>query len=347
MLLRYPSGVRFARFISPLVLVMALAPSALADEPSPSDVDSARAAFLQGLELRDKRNDLPTALARFKAAYALVPTPRIGFEIGKTLRAMGDLVGARAAFIAATQLPIRANESAEAKKARTDSDAQSADLDQRIPQLLLHIIGTGQIYVDGEGLRRDALAAPRRVNPGQHKVQLQVDGDVKSEQTITLREGDRRDVTMSPGVEARITVVANTAPPPPVVVTEGVGPDPNSPYGTYRRFTPLVHSNSGTKAGLAYAAYTLGGVGVIPGVIALAFMKSAQDSCTSDGVCNSDFGKNKDFAYGFAVATDVIWGVAIICAIAAIAIPTSNTEVTVGASPLPNGGGYLSATGHF
>jgi hypothetical protein len=323
----------------PFVFVTSLSAVALA-QPSPSDIESARTAYTQGLELRDKRNDLPGALAKFKAAYALIPTPRIGFEIGRTLRAMGDLVGARTAFLAAVALPPRPNESAEAKKARGDSDAQATDLEARIPQLILHIVGTGQIYVDGEAIRHDALAAPRRVNPGSHVVQLQVDGDVKAEQTVTVREGDHQDVTMSPGVQARITVMANTAPsaPPPVVVT-----DPTSPYGTYQTFTPLVHSGSSTKAGLAYAALTLGGIGVIPGVVALGFMKSAQDNCV-DGLCSSSFSQNKTLAYGFAIATDVIWGAAIICAIAAIAIPSSN--VSMGLAPLPNGG-YFSATGRF
>ncbi len=326
----------------PILFAMSLASErAFAQEPSPSDIESARGAYLQGLELRDKKNDLPAALARFKAAYALIPTPRIGYEIGRTLRDMNDFVGARTAFLAAEHLPPRPNESAEAKKARGDADTQAADLDQRIPQLVLHIVGTGQIYVDGEAIRHDALVAPRRVNPGSHVVQLQVDGDVKAEQTVMVREGDRQDVTMSPGAQAHVTIIANTAPtaPPPVIVT-----DPTSPYGSYQTFTPLVHSGSSAKTSLAYAALTLGGIGVVPGLFALGFMKAAQDSCTSDGVCNSGFSQNKDFAYGFAIATDVIWGVAIICAVAAIAIPSAN--VTVGASPLPNGG-FLSATGRF
>jgi len=336
--------VRLARVV-PFVIAVLLAPvAARAQEPSPSDIESARAAYLQGLELRDKRNDLAGALAKFKAAYALIPTPRIGFEIGRTLRAMGDLVGARTAFLAAVQLPPRPNESAEAKKARGDADVQASDLDQRIPQLMLHVLGGGQIFIDGEAIRHDALAAPRRVNPGSHVVQLQVEGDVKAEQTVTVREGDRQDVTMSAGAQARVTVLANVAPstPPPVVVV-----DSSSPYGSYHTFTPLVHSSSSTRASFAYAALTLGGVGVVPGVFALGFMKAAQGNCASDGTsCGSSFGSDKTLAYGFAIATDVIWGAAIICGIVAIAMPSSSAQVSLGAAPTM-GGGFLSATGRF
>jgi len=342
--LRYLSTVRVGVRSSPvaLALVVALAPAARAQ--SASDIETARAAFLKGLELRDKRHDLPAAAERFKAAYALVPTPRIGFELGKTLRAEGDLVGARAAFVAAENLPPRPNESAEAKKARGDADAQANDLEQRIPQLMLHIVGVGQIYVDGEPLRRDALAVPRRLNPGRHVVQLQVDGDVKSEKTISLDEGERKDVTMSPGVEARVTVTAGPALPP-VVVTPMEPTQPYDPFAT--PVTNRVHSNAGTKAAFFYAASTLGGLGVAPGVLALTYMKNAQGNC--DGTtCTSDFQNNKNLAYGFAVATDVLWGAAIVCLIVGIAYPSTSALAAneIGFSPTP-GGGMFTAGGRF
>ena len=231
------------RFVAPFALLVALAPAAHAQ--SQSDVDTARAAFLQGLELRDKQHDNAGAAARFKAAYALVPTPRIGFELGRTLRAMNDLIGARAAFVAATQLPARANESAEAKKARGDAQAQADDLDQRIPQIQLHLSGFGQIFVDGEAVRHEALAAPRRVNPGSHVIQVQVEGDVKGEQTVVLAEGEHKDVTMSPGAQARVTVTAQAQLPQVTVVQ----PEPQQPYDPFATpVTNRVKSNAGTKA---------------------------------------------------------------------------------------------------
>jgi hypothetical protein len=344
MRLRYPRAVRL-RFLAPVavVLALALAPPALAQ--SSADIESARAAFLKGLDLRDKQHDLAGAAERFKAAYALVPTPRIGYELGKTLRAEGDLVGARAAFVAAVHLPPRAHESAEAKKARSDADAEASDLDQRIPRVLLHIVGTGQIFVDGEPLRHDALAVPRLLNPGRHVVQLQVDGDVKGERTITLREGEQKDVTMSPGVEARVRVtVSPAAPPPPVVETR-----PAQPYDPFATpVTNRVHSNAGIKAGFFYAASTLAGLGVAPGLIALSYMKSAQSACDSNGSCTSDFDNNKNLAMGFAVATDVLWGAALICFVVAIAYPKTSalSHSELGVSPVP-GGGMLSAGGTF
>ncbi len=338
------------RFAAPFALVMALAPGALAQDPSAADIESARSAFLQGLELRDKKNDLGGAVGKLKAAYAREPTPRIGFELGKTLRAMGDLVGARSAFIAATNLPPRPNESAEAKKARVDAQAQADELDQRIPQLMLHIAGFGQIYVDGEPVRHEALAVPRRVNPGSHTIQVQVEGDVKGEKTVTVREGDRQDITMSAGVEARVTVTANPNLPQVHVVepqqTYSQSGQPYDPFAT--PVTNRVKSNAGLKAGLFYAASTLAGVGIIPGLIALGYVKGAQDACAG-ATCTSDYETNKNLAYGFAIATDVIWGAAIVCLVVAIAYPSTSAldlRTTVGVSPTP-GGGMLSATGRF
>lgn len=336
----YPRPVRLS-VLAPAALVLALAPAALAQ--SAADVASARAAFLKGLDLRDKKHDLGAAAERFKAAYALVPTPRIGFELGRTLRQMGDLVGARGAFVAAANLPPRPNETPEAKQARVDAESQATDLEQRIPQLQLHILGTGQIFVDGEALRHDALAAPRLLNPGNHVVQLQVDGDVKSEQTVVLREGERKDVTLSAGVEARIRVTA--APTLAPVVETAPPPQPYDPFAT--PVTNRVHSNAGTKAAFFYAASTLGGLGVVPGIFALSFMKSAQDACDG-GTCTQDFDKNKSLAYGFAVATDVLWGAAIVCLIVGIAYPSTSalSRAEMGFSPMP-GGGMFTAGGRF
>jgi hypothetical protein len=333
-LLRYQKGVRALGLLIPVTFVLSVASVALAQEPSAADVKNARAAFLDGLDLRDNKHDLAAATVRLKAAYALVPTPRIGYELGRTLRQSGDLIGARAAFGAAIALPPRPDESAEAKRARTEAEAQVTDLEQRIPQLQLHVVGVGQIYVDGEPIRRDALATPRRLNPGSHVVQVQVEGDVKSEQTIGLREGEHKDVTMSASTQAQVT---ETAPPVQMVAL------PNNGY----QF-PITHrSNASTKAGLFYAAATIAGVGVVPGVFALAFVKAAQDACTN-GVCDSSFASNKTLAYGFAIATDVLWGAALICAVAAIVVPSySEGDVVVSASPLPGGGGTLNAIGRF
>jgi len=312
---------------------MTLSAGAWAQDASAADVERARAAFLQGLDLRDNKHDLAAAVAQFKAAYALIPTPRIGYELGRTLRSMGDLVGARAVFVLAAQLPVRATESAEAKKARTESEAQANELEARIPQIMLHLVGSGQIFVDGEAVRHDALATPRRVNPGSHVVQIQVEGDVKGEQSVMLREGERKDVTMSAGAEARVTV---TAAAPEVQVV----PLPNNGYQFQVR-----RSNAGTKAGLFYASATLAGVGLVPGLIALIYVKAAQNACNGS-TCDASFDNNKTLAYGFGIATDVLWGSAIICLIAALAVPTYSGDVIIGASPVP-GGGIFTAHGRF
>ncbi|HSQ67027.1 MAG TPA: hypothetical protein VLM85_27605 [Polyangiaceae bacterium] len=340
--LRYPKAVSlFRRLLLPATLgcALLLAPSwigvARADEPTGADIESARAAFLQGLELRDKQHDPGAAVERFKAAYALVPTPRIGFELGKTLRSMGDLVGARAAFVAAVQLPARHGESPEAKKAREDAEAQAAELEPRIPQLLIHLQGEGQIYVDGEALRREALAVPRRLNPGNHVVQVQVEGDVKGERTVTLREGDRRELTLSAGGTA--------AEPPPT--TDVARPPPGNVYGDNRAWQPPQgsHSNAALKSGLLYLAYTLAGVGVGTGAISLSVMKGATDGCDSTTkLCTAtDFGTKKDMAIGFAVATDVLWGAALVSLIVALALPRNEEPppgVVTGFTPMPGGG---------
>jgi hypothetical protein len=128
-----------------------------------------------------------------------------------------------------------------------------------------------------------------------------------------------------------------------------VQPQPTAPYDPFATpVTNRVHSNAGTKAALFYAASTIAGVGIVPGLIALDFMKQAQDNCASG--CGGDFDKNKNFAYGFAIATDVLWGTALVLLIAAIAYPSTSAlehgQVSFSVSPNA-GGGMLGATVKF
>ena len=175
---------------------------------------------------------------------------------------------------------------------------------------------------------------PRRLNPGNHTVQVQVEGDVKGERTVTLREGDRRELTMSAGA-------APTEAPP---ATTGVVPPPGNTYDNRAWQAPQPsHSNAALKSGLLYLAYTLAGVGVGTGAISLSFLKGATDGCDSTTkVCTAtDFGTKKDMAIGFAVATDVLWGAALVSLIVAIALPRNEEPapgVVTGFTPMPGGG---------
>lgn len=338
------------RRLLPFTLAFSLSIASLAhaqSEPSATDVDTARTAFQQALELRDKHHDLRGASEKLKAAYALVPTPRIGLELGKTYQQMGQLVEARAAFLDVDHLPqsvvvggVRRPESAEAKKARDDCRTAASDLDARIPSLVVQVRGgAGQVTIDGDPVNPDALAVPRRMNPGKHIVALMIDGAAVSRKVVDLREGPASTVVvLEPRHDdARHDDTEDGTPPQQHGTSAYVPPNANL----------ATADNPARKAVLA-TSYILVGAGVASDLIAFVITSNAQkNNCDSvTKVCTSFSGKSTSM--GFAVAGDVLVGVGIVTFIVGLALPRTvvPTAPEVGFSPL-SGGGYLSAGGHF
>jgi hypothetical protein len=305
-------------------------------EPSDADVESARAAFLQGLDLRDKSHDYPGAVNKFKAALALVPTPRIAFELGKTYRMMGDLLSAREAFLSVDRIPARKAESAEARKAREDAATQAADLDARIPSLTITIVGPGQVSIDGQLVRKDALAAPRRVNPGRHVVQFLIEGDAKDEKVVDLREGEQKSLQFG----KPSAVVVNTPKP-----SGGTEWKPNDGQGAWHPPGANQRPNPARPILFTVAGLSLG-AGAVLGLIAISAVGAAKNDCDG-GKCNGDFPADKSKAMTYSIAADVCFGVALVSGIVALVLPrTVDAAPEVGFSPMP-GGGYVSAGGRF
>ncbi len=311
-------------------------------DPSAADVESARAAFLQGLDLRDRAHDNGAAITKFKAAFALVQTPKIGFELGKTYRMQGDLVSAREAFLAVDRIPVRKNESPEARKAREDAATQAAELESKVPSLTITIVGAGQVSIDGQPVRKDTLAAPRRMNPGPHVVQFLVDGEAKDQKVVELREGDQKSIQFNGPASG-----GGTSKPPPVA--GGNGGTEWKPNGGDSTWKPPGYNTRPNPARpiLFTVAGISAGAGAVFGILAISAVGSAKSACT-DGKCSSDFPSLKSKAMTMSVIADVCFGVAIVTGIVGLVLPRTIVEsgAEVGFSPMP-GGGFLTAGGRF
>ncbi|CAN5771379.1 hypothetical protein BH09MYX1_BH09MYX1_44190 [soil metagenome] len=314
-------------------------------DPSAADVESARAAFLQGLDLRDRVHDNSAAISKFKAAYSLVATPKIGFELGKTYRIQGDLVSARDAFLAVDRIPPRKNESADAHKAREDAAAQATDLDAKIPSLTITVVGAGQVSVDGQLVRKDALAAPRRLNPGPHVVQFLVEGEAKDQRVVELHEGEQKSVSFNG------PATGPTTKPVPLANTGNGGTEwkPGNGNGDSTWKPPGYNTkpNPARPILLTVAGLTAG-AGAVFGIVSITAVTTAKADCNESGVCSGDFASHKSKAMTLSIVADVCFGVALVTGIIGLVLPRTiqDTGTEVGFSPMP-GGGYLSAGGRF
>lgn len=182
-------------FVFALPFVFA-ATVAHAQDTNAADRETARIAFADGNKLRDEGN-VRGALEKYKAAFALAPTPVTALEVGRAESDLGRLVEAREVLLRVESIPAK-NESAKAQAARAEASAMAARLVSRIPKVTLRVNGpieAASITIDGVAIPREALTVARVVNPGRH-VALAIVAGHTTQQTFELREGETREVTL-------------------------------------------------------------------------------------------------------------------------------------------------------
>lgn len=203
-----------------LIIVAALTGSltAPASPPSPSDVASAKSLVIEGRELRAK-DDKRAALAKFKAAYALVQTPIIGLDLARSHEAVGELIESREVCVEAARLPVTPKETSEGKKARAECESLAADLVSRIASLTLIVTSDptpDDVEVDGLAIPIATLGVARKINPGRHTVYVRV-GTREATQDVTVTEGSPAIVRITvprpiPGMRAERATVDDPKP---------------------------------------------------------------------------------------------------------------------------------------
>jgi len=200
------------------VVVYALSgPVARAEEDSP-EKQQARVLLAQGNQLFEK-GDLRAALADFRAAYALYPSPKLLVNAAAAERELGDLAGA------ATDLrhfldDATEDDSALVDKARADLRA----IDKKSGRIGLKGWPRGTtLEIDGRASRD-----PTYVKPGVHTVKVRApsgveiakDGDVSAGEVVELAApaGVERGSESAPPDHPRVVKKKSRAWVVPVVV---------------------------------------------------------------------------------------------------------------------------------
>src|SRR5437763_17084559 len=120
-------------WIAALIVASALASAAArADEPSAQDYATARALYIEGLDL-EEHGDRDGALVRFRGAWASMKTPRTGYAYARSLARARHLVEAFDVASASAHLPEASGESQDAKADRAASQKLATELRGRIP----------------------------------------------------------------------------------------------------------------------------------------------------------------------------------------------------------------------
>jgi hypothetical protein len=271
-------------------VVWAAAPRASAAQTPSADVTRARELFVDASELRD-HGDLRSALAKFEAAHALAVNPITTFELARTYAALGMLVQARDAYASIAGMPAQASETERATRARLDGAGAADDLRGRTPSLSVKVAtppdawsDAWSVTLDDEPLPAAALAAPRAVNPGTHHLVATGPAGARAEQTITLREGEAREVELS-AAPARAREPTADAPP-------------RAEAPSRADTSPPAPEGHGTHFGLAsYAGFGVGAAGFAVGTILAAATLSKASSIVTNCSDTSCEQSTKDAAH--------------------------------------------------
>ena len=276
--------------------MMASSGGALAQTaPSAADLQSARAAFRQGMELR-AAGKTAEALRPLRTAHDLAHTPITALELGRTLVTLGRVVEGTEVLLEVQRLPKAYDESARAAAARVEAEKLATESAARVATLRVVLEGASadaQVQIDGEAVKLVALSVGRKLDPGPHTVVAANPRAPGATAKVDLKPGETQDTTLrlEPTPKAPPVVVV---PPPPAVVV----PPPPPPSTTWRT--------------VAIAGFGVAGVGALVGAItggvAMGAASAAKTACAGTQ-CPSDTFSRIESGRGAATVSTVAFAV--------------------------------------
>lgn len=268
------------------------------------NVATARELYKQGADALDAGKSA-LAVERLTAAWALVQTPVIGFDLARAHLAMGHLVEAREAALAVARTPVASDETTRSTQARGDADKLASSIGLRIPHVNIRFaggtLGHATVKLDGVVVPEAALTVARQTNPGAHTATVDTDDGRHAEGAATVTEGETKEIvlTLPPAPASAPPPVAVV--PPPAVVTPGEPPHDSAPAST-SHVSPLVWIGAATGGvGLA--------VGAITGAFALSEAATVRNGCNlhvgADTVCPPSLSSDLSAANTFATVSTI------------------------------------------
>jgi hypothetical protein len=200
-----------------LALSLGAPGTALGQDPSPEDRETARSLLIEG-RAKMQAKDFPGALRSLKAAHLIMKVPTTGLDYASALEANGMLVEARTVALDVKLMPEKPGEPEAFKNARVQAAEIATKLEARIPSVVVTVKGLAAgvqptVMIDDAKLLAAAVGLPRKVNPGAHVIKVTAQGYLTVEKKVELKEGASNSLP----VEAAMAVDPNApkdAPPP-------------------------------------------------------------------------------------------------------------------------------------
>ncbi|HEX6276470.1 MAG TPA: hypothetical protein VFZ53_25690 [Polyangiaceae bacterium] len=307
-------------------------------------------AFAQSDEQRAAARDLATegadafdagryqdAIDRFTRAESLVhAVPHLLF-LARSHAKLKQYVKAREAYLKILNEVLPPNASQAARNAKTEASSEISAVESKIARLTIQIEGKESakelvVTVNGAPVPPVLVGAPQPVDPGELTVAAAASGLRAEPQSVTLGEGERKEVLLKLVADASAPAVV--AAPAPVAST--------TPSDSEPRDEGASGGANGLRIG-SYVAFGVGAVGLGVGTVFLLQSSSkrseADDLCTlPGGACDKEnedkvnaLDADADSAGAIGVAGLIVGGIGVATGVTLFVL-SSGSSSSAGAS---------------
>jgi hypothetical protein len=255
-----------------------------AGAPSKKDLEAAKKAFFEGLDLEEKK-EWAKALDRFEAVAKVRMTPQVRFHLALCKENLGMLIEALHDFELA-ESDAKAEKVADVMK---EAPEHAAAIKPKIPKLTIKVpadVEGASVTLDGNAIDPKG-SEETLVNPGTHKIEATADKRATFAKEVTLGESESKTVTVKMPL-----LGSDKKEDPPAKEDPPVKDEPTSR-------TPV-------------AAYVIGGIGLVAlggaGFFALkrnGLASELKDACPDPKACGPEHQDAVDSGKTYTTLTNV------------------------------------------
>ena len=217
-----------------LVCLLLTAGTAMAQ----SDEQRAETLFREGRDAM-QRGEIATACKKFSDSLQITKRPSTLLNLAQCEEQQTKLVSALAHWKEALELLPPNDERVAVTKERM------ATLEKKLPRLTIKLEADSpkgtRVTLDGRDVADDSIGTPVPVDPGQHALSVIAPNRVDQRSTVTVIEGEKKEVTLTAGAATEDAPAPTT--PKPVPTAPATGSD-----GSGRRTAGFVIGGVGLLA---------------------------------------------------------------------------------------------------
>jgi hypothetical protein len=270
------------RVFTPTLSLSLILAQVLAPLPAFAQADENRAAARdlasEGADAFDQGR-YQDAIDRFSRAESLMhATPHLLF-LARAHAKLKQYVRAREAYMKIINEALPPNATQGTKEAQSNAQSEISHVESKIGRLTIQVQGKEQakdlvVQVNGVPVPAVLVGAPQPMDPGDHQVTAVATGLRAGPQSVTLGEGERKEVVLTLASDPNTAAPAPGAgAPPPLTPPPGDGPPTDSGSGG---------GSSGMRIG-SYVAFGVGAVGLGLGTVFL--LQSSSKRSEADDIC--------------------------------------------------------------